>query len=106
MDVRVEIQFKKGGEKELAAMKSLANDLTNRREGVRVFPDPANPDMLVAEFTMVSEAQYKAVDRIFAAIRFWAENRLDSAIQFPRSEAQILRDRRKAEKRKARRRSK
>lgn len=48
---------------------------------------------------MPTEAQYKAVEKIDRAIRFYADNRLDSIIEFPKSEAERERNRRKAERR-------
>jgi hypothetical protein len=103
MNVRVRIQFKSPGEDELASMRSLARQLTNSPDHVRVFAD-AEPQWLVAEFTMPTEAQYAALPKIEAAIRFWAWERLDSTIEFPMSEAERARADRRAAQRRARRR--
>jgi hypothetical protein len=102
MNVRVRIRFESAGPDELASMRSLARDLTNSPDHVRVFADET-PGWLVAEFSMPTEAQYAAVPKIDRAIRFWAGDRLDSTIAFPKSEAERARARRKAERRRSRR---
>jgi hypothetical protein len=63
------------------------------------------PDWLVVEFTMLTEAQYKAVDKIDLALRLYGGNRLDSMIGFPKSEAARQRTKRKTERRRAKRRA-
>ena len=68
-----------------ANLCAVALRLTNDRESVRVFAREDSPYRLVAEFTMPTEAQYKAVDRIDHAIRFSLGNRLDSIISFPKN---------------------
>jgi hypothetical protein len=105
MNVCVRIKFASPGPDELASMRSLARELTDCREEVRVFADE-EPGWLVAEFTMPTEAQYAAVPKIDRAIRFRANNRTDSTIAFPRSEAEQARAARKAERRRKRRRAK
>jgi hypothetical protein len=105
MNVCVRIKYSSPGPNELASMQSLARELTDCREGVRVFADQA-PGWLVAEFTMPTEAQYAAVSKIDRAIRFRAGNRTDSVIEFPKSEAERARAARKAERRRGRRREK
>ena len=104
MNVCVRIQFKSPGDAELDSMRSLAQRLTDSPESVRVFAD-TTPGWLVAEFTMPTEAQYAAVPKIDSAIRFWADDRMDSTIGFPRSEAEQARADCKAEKRRTRRRA-
>ena len=81
-------------------MRSLANSLTDNRDSVRVFADPEQADWLVAEFTLPTEAQYKALPRIERAIKFYAGNRCDSAIGFPYTEAERERADRRAARRK------
>ncbi len=103
MNVRVRIQFESPGQDELASLLSLARSLTDNPPGVRVFTDQ-DPGWLIAEFTMPTEAQYAAVPKIDRAIRFWADDRLDSTISFPKSEAERARAGRKAENRRKRRR--
>jgi hypothetical protein len=104
MQVRVRIQFKPLTEEDWAAIRSLANSLTDNRDGVRVFADGEQPDWLVAEFRMPTEAQYKALPKIERAIKFYAWNRWDSRFAFPSTAAERERADRKAARRKARRR--
>ena len=75
-----------------------------RARSVRVSAIEGRPGWLVVEFTMPTEAQYKAVGKIDHALRLYGGNRLDSAIGFPKSEAQQARCQRKAERRRAKRR--
>lgn len=103
MRVRVQILFESPGGDQLASMGSLAQNLTNDPVSVRVSPDEP-PGWLVAEFTMPTESQYVAVPKIDRAIRFWANDRLDSIIRFPKSEAERTHGRHKAEQGRSRRR--
>ena len=103
MQVGVRIQFQPPTAEDWGAMRSLANRLTNNRDGVRVFADPEQPDWLVAEFTMPSEAQSQALPRIKSAIRFHAWNRWDSTLACPYTAAERERADRRAARRKARR---
>src|SRR5437016_4544978 len=59
MNVCVRIQFKPPTEEDWEAMRSLAASLTNNPKQVRMSAD-ARPGWLVAEFTMPTEAHYKA----------------------------------------------
>jgi hypothetical protein len=104
MNVCVRIQIESPTKEDWGAMRSLANGLTDNGESVRVFADPEQADWLVAEFTMPTEAQYKALPKIERAIRFHAEERLDSTIAFPYTEDERERADRRAARRKARRR--
>ena len=104
MNVRVQIQFEPITQSDWSAMRSLAERLTNCPESVRVGADAKGPDCLVAEFTMPTEPQYKAVDTIDGVLRLYVDNCVDSSIQFPRTEAEIARAQRKAESRRAKRR--
>jgi hypothetical protein len=104
MNVCVRILFESPGQNELASMRSLARRLTDSPEDVRVFASDS-PGWLVAEFSMPTEAQYKAVEKVDRAIRFWASDPLDSVIGFPKSETEQARARRKAERRRNRRRA-
>ncbi len=104
MNVRVHVQYESPSESDRASLASLGRDLTNDRESVRVFARDAAPQWLVVEFTMPTEAQYKAVETIHSAIRRHAGNRMDSTIEFPKSAADQERSQRKAERRRARRR--
>ncbi len=105
MNVRVQIQFESPGEDDWDAMKSLAQSVTNDRRGVRVFALDDAPNWLVVEFTMPTEAQYLAVDKIDRAVRLHAWERLDSTIGFPKSVTERARAQRKAERRRAKRRA-
>ena len=103
MNVRVEIQFDSPGQDAWDTMESLARSVTNDPRSVRVFALDDAPDWLVVEFTMPTEAQYKAVDKIDRAVRLYAWERLDSTIRFPKSDAERARTRRKAERRRSKR---
>jgi hypothetical protein len=105
MIVRVSIQFKPPSKYDWLAMRRLANSLTADQDSVHVFVAPAKPDWLVVEFTMPTEAQYKALPKIERAIKLYASNRWDSMFSFPYSEVEAARAKRKAERRKARRRA-
>jgi hypothetical protein len=59
------------------------------------------PEWLMVEFTMPTEAQYKALPKIERAIRLHVWNRWDSTFAFPYTEA----ERERAARRKARRRN-
>jgi len=93
MDVRVEIQFEHPSEEDWQASRAIARSLTNKPDSVRVTADPERPDWLIVEFTMPTKAQYKAVDKIDAAVRYHAWNRLDSIICFPRRKPRRARTR-------------
>lgn len=103
MNVRVEIQFDQLDEEAWDTMRSLAGSLTKNPQSVRVFVRDEPSGWLVVEFTMPTEAQYKAVDRIDRVLRLCAWNRLDSIIRFPKSQAEVERSRRRAERRRAKR---
>ena len=79
--------------------------MTNDAQSVRVSAVQGRSNWLAVECTMPTEAQYKAVEKIDRALRLYGGNRLDSAIGFPRSEAQQARAEHKAERRRARRRA-
>jgi hypothetical protein len=102
MNVRVHIQLESPSESDRASLVSLGRSLTNDPQSV--FVREKKPDWLIVEFTMPTEAQYKAVDKIDRAIRWHADNRMDSIIEFPKSAAERERNQRKAERRRARRR--
>ena len=86
MNVRVRIQFTPPTDEDWQAMRSLARSLTDDRASVRVAAD-APKGSLVAEFTMPTEAQYKALPKIDKAIRLDTWNRCDSTFSFPYTEA-------------------
>jgi hypothetical protein len=103
MQVSVRIRFKPPTEDDWRAMRSLANSLTEQPDSVRVSAD-TDPEWLVAEFTMPTEAQYKALPKIERAVKLHAWNRYDSTFAFPYTAAERERADRKAARRKARRR--
>lgn len=88
MKVRLEIQFESTTDEDEASLRRLALGLTNDRDSVLVTAREDKPDWLVAEFTMPTEAQSKAVDTIDAKIRYSLWNRVDSIICFPKTAAQ------------------
>jgi hypothetical protein len=104
MQVEVHVQFASPSEEDWADMEALGRCVTNDARSVRVSAIEGRPGWLVVEFTMPTEPQYKAVDKIDRALRLYGGNRLDSAIGFPKSEAELARAERKAERRRARRR--
>lgn len=104
MKIIVHVQFDLPGEADWAEMESLGRSVTNDAKSVRVSAVEGRPRWLAVECTMPTEPQYKAVDKIDRALRFYAGNRLDSTIGFPKSEAQQARAERKAERRRTKRR--
>lgn len=104
MKAEVHVQFDSPSEDDWADMQSLGRCVTNDPKSVKVSAVEGRPNWLMVEFTMTTEPQYKAVDRIDRAMRIYGGNRLDSAIGFPKSEAEIARAERKAERRRAKRR--
>jgi hypothetical protein len=102
MNVRLRILFKPPIKEDWKAMRSLAKSLTNNPDSIRVFAD-TNPGWLVVEFTMPTEAQYKAEPKIDRAIRLHANNRHDVTFAFPYTEAERKRADRRAARRRARR---
>ena len=104
MRVEVHVQFDSPGEDDWADMQSLGRCVTNDAQSVRVSAVEGRSGWLAVEFTMPTEPQYKAVDKIDRAMRIYGGNRLDSAIGFPKSEAEQARAERKAERRRAKRR--
>lgn len=105
MNVSVRVLFDNATEEDWRAMRMLANKLTNDRDSVRVTDSPDEPGWLDAEFTMPTETQLQAVNKIDRVLRYEVENRSDSTISFPRSAAEAERARRKNERRKAQRRA-
>lgn len=105
MQVEVHVQFASPSEDDWADLESLGRSMTNDPKGVKVSAIEGRPNWLAVEFTMPTEAQIKAVDKIDHAMRIYGGNRLDSAIGFPKSEAERARAERKAERRRAKRRS-
>ena len=63
MNVRLEIQFDSPTAEDEASLSRLAIGLTNDRDSVLVTARKGKPDLFVAEFTMPTEAQYKAVEK-------------------------------------------
>jgi hypothetical protein len=99
MKVRLEIEFEVLTAEDEVTLGSVACGLANDPQSVQVFPRNDNSHWLVAEFTMPTEAQYKAVDKIDARIRFSLWNRFDSIISFPKSKPQQRKAPRKTRRR-------
>jgi hypothetical protein len=85
MQVCIEVMFGDTDSRHEADVRSVALGLTNDRASVRVFPQEGDPRWLVAEFTMATEAQYRAVQRIDRSMRFSLWEREDSVIRFPKT---------------------
>ncbi len=99
MKAEVHVQFRSPSNDDWAEMESLGQSVSDDPQSVRVFAVEGRPGWLAAEFTMPTEAQYKAVDEIDRALRLYGGNRLDSTIGFPKSEAELARAERKAQRR-------
>jgi hypothetical protein len=99
MKVLVHIMFRSPNEDDRETMRAVARALTNYPESVVVLEE--KPHWLVVEFSMPTEAQYKAVRTIESAIRKYAYDCMDSIIEFPMSEDDREQNRRKAERRRA-----
>ena len=97
MKVRLEIQFESPTAADEASLRRLALGLTNDRDSVRVVAREDQQDWFVAEFTMPTEAQYKAVDTIDGQIRLFLLNRMDSIICFPKTATKTRRPRGKSQ---------
>ncbi len=106
MNVRVDVLFDAPEENARNDMWGLGQTLSDDPTAVRVFAPDGQPGWLSVEFTMPTEPQLTAVDKIDRVLRFSVSERLDSAICFPKSEAELERQRRKNERRKAQRRAK
>ena len=104
MNVRVHVLYEAVNDAARESLLSLGRSLTNDPQSVRFVARANASRWLVVEFTMPTEAQYKAVERIDRAIRYHADDRQDSAIEFPKTEAERERSRRKTARRRARRR--
>ncbi len=103
MNVSVSILFEALDQDAWDSMRFVGQSVTNNPDSVRVTASDDGAKWLLVEFTMRTEAQYKAVDKVDRAIRLYAGQRLDSAIGFPKFEAQQARARRKSERRRAKR---
>lgn len=103
MNVLVEVLFDPPDEDAWDVMGSLGRHVTNDPHSVRVFVSDEGPNWLAVEFGMPAEAHYKALEKVERAVRLCAWARLDSMICFPKSEAECVRARRKAERRRAKR---
>ena len=103
MQVQVAVLFEAPGSEEDGDLRALASSLTNDKQSVRVARRDGDPRWLTVEFTMPTQPQLQAVSGIDAELRFYAGNRLDSAIGFPKSEAEQRRADRKNARQRARR---
>ena len=85
MDVRVELFFDPPDAEAWKEMESLGRYMTNAPGSVRVsVPEEASPGWLSVEFTMRTEAQYKALEKLEYAIETCTYMALDSVIYFPK----------------------
>lgn len=105
MNVQLRMMFKPITEIDWRAMNEVAKSLTKEPAKIRVFAD-VEPGWLIAEFTMPTEAQYKAVDKVSWAIRVNRARYSDLIIRFPLTAAQRARADRKAAKIRAARKAK
>lgn len=104
MNARLQIFFQTITEADFETMRRVANRVTTGRKSVRVYEDE-KPNWLAVDFTMATQPQYAAVDAIDRVLKFDYGNGSDTVIQFPRSEAEEARSKRKNERRKAIRRA-
>ncbi len=100
MKAIIEIQFEQLSPEHHEELASLARSLTDDTDTVRVQAKPGTDDWLSVEFTMPRMNQLAAVGLIDQALRYSIEDRINSVIGFPRSEAEEARARRKNERRK------
>ncbi len=105
MKAKVHVQLASPSRDDWADMESLGRCVTNDAQSVRVFAVEGRSDWLALEFTMPTEPQYKAVDKIDRELRFYGGNRLDSTIGFPKSQAEQAPAKQKSERRRAKRRA-
>jgi hypothetical protein len=80
MLVQLEVSFENPTTDDENSLRSVALGHTSDSASVRVFRKANDPQWLIATFTMKTEAQYKAVDRLDRSIRFTLWNREDSII--------------------------
>ncbi|NLS94479.1 MAG: hypothetical protein GXX96_20165 [Planctomycetaceae bacterium] len=84
MNVHLAVMFDEPTTQDAEELRAAARALTDDRRSVRVSSEPERPQWLVAEFTMASQPQYAAVNRIDRCWEFRNLNRIDSAISFPK----------------------
>lgn len=105
MNVQVHVKFRSPGPDESTSMASLARALASDPDSIQVLAG-AKPGWLVAQFTMPTEPQHQAVNKIDREMRFCIGDRLDSMIGFPKSPAEQASADRKNARRRAKRREK
>ena len=69
MQVRLEVLFDNPTAEDAAAMRSLARGLTDHPESVRVVPKQRDPNCQIAEFSIPTQPQDRAVRAIDGSIR-------------------------------------
>lgn len=84
MEVRIEAAFDNPTSEDQSNLRAMALSLTNAPTSVHMSTRQNDSRWLVAELTMTTEAQYRAVERIDRAIRLSLGNRLDSLVAFPK----------------------
>ncbi len=102
MNVRVRVLFKPPTAEDWEAMHAVGRRLTNNPDSIAVSADD-DPNWLVATFTIRTEPQHQAVDKVARAISFYVANRRDSAIGFPYTDAERARADRKNARQRAKR---
>lgn len=79
----IQVAFENPPPEDEANLRTLALDLTDNRESVRITKCEDEPEWLVAELTMPAEPHDQAVERIDKALRVSLGNRIDTVIAFP-----------------------
>ena len=82
------LPFESPGVDDRAAMESVARSLTDDLRSVRVFGHRGTPRLAGRRVRHADRAEYQAVGAIDREIRLCVGNWMDSAIGFPRSEAE------------------
>lgn len=82
MNVRLEVLCNGDSSENANDLRFAALELTDEPKSLRVFPKETQPEWLVAEFTMPSQRQMDAADRIYRSVNFQMPDRVDLAISF------------------------
>ena len=104
MNARLHMLFQPITEADFETLRRVANRVTIDPKSVRV-SSSEQTNWLIVDFTMARQLQISAVDAIDRALEFDGGRCSDTIIQFPRSDAEEARAKRKNEKCKAIRRA-
>ena len=104
MIARLLIMFEPITEADFKTLRKVATRVTTDRESIRVSLGE-KPNWLIVEFKMARQTQNAAVDAIDRSLKYDCGRSSDTVIQFPRSETEEARAKRKNEKNKAKRRA-